>query len=136
MNDKSTSSSAVSTERSNLAKWDTRLHQLFSLVVPAYVLSTWVAPSDISLVLASVLYVVIIPSLVVFHEVADNTNSKTPISGRVIGVILLAASLTWAFSKFITGTPDWVETVPIAFVFLSLLLLSWNTIRLNFKTMG
>lgn len=132
MNDESTSSSTDRSNPDTITRWDTRLHQLFALFVLAYLASTWVAPEDVSLAIASVLYVVVAPLLVVFYAVAGEA-SDVPVPAPIIGVILLSASLLWGFFEFVTNSPGLAEIAPVTLLLVSFALMTWNTADLNFK---
>lgn len=128
MNDKPTDESSDWMDGSELTWWDTRLHQLFSLVALAYLGATWVAPTGIAPSLAVLLYAVVIPILILFYAIVDTSGSNAPVPVTIIGATLLAASLTWGVFRFVANNVYWAEILPIALLLLSFGLLSWNSL--------
>lgn len=129
MNDETTANSSTGTVLPNLSSLDARLHQTFSLLVFAYIISTWIAPPTVTLALAVLLYVVTIPSLVVLYVATRDSGSPLPVPASVVCTVLLGASLSWGVFSFVLDDSSLAEVAPLVFLLLALVLIAWNVVR-------
>lgn len=122
----STNSTGVAPER--LSWWDTRLHQLFSLAVLAYLTATWVAADSVTFALGVLVYVVSIPVLLGFYVLARRSGARTPVPLWVLVVVLLSCSLAWAGGTFVFTDSSWAPIAELALLVAAFVALGWNTL--------
>lgn len=129
MNDDTTPNSSIRTRWPSLSWLDVRLHQLFSLVAFAYIISTWIASPTVTFALAVLLYVVTIPLLVCLYVVTRNSDSQLPIPAGIVCVVLLGASLSWGVSSFVLDDSFLAETAPLIFLIIASGVIAWNVLQ-------
>lgn len=113
----------------NVSWLDVRLHQVFSLVAFAYIISTWIASPTVTLALAVLLYVVTIPLLVCLYVVTRESGSQLPIPAGVVCAVLLGASLSWAVSSFVLEDSFLAEVAPLVFLIIASGVIAWNVLQ-------